>query len=197
MSIKLYRDEGYGLHIKSAVAMNRVLDSGRPENMVMETLLEGYSVAATQYPTGLGVTQRVDVEYGPAIVIPSCTLAATGIVTFTQPGAYRVKTHFQFGRTGAAGTSILLFRSLVDDVQLNSALVIKVDKATALYYVENTYWVEAVAGTTFHTEVMRDLSGNNSGGLISFIPTDEGTDTWSYAPTAALHINRWAPTPTG
>lgn len=117
-------------------------------------------------------------------------LDANGVSTFNKEGLYRIKAVFQFGRTGAAGVSQLFFRFLVDDVQLGRTVGVKLENADALRYVDIDNWFNVPAGTTLKVQVMRDPSGNDSGGLFQTTPTDEGAGTWNVVPSAVMRIER-------
>lgn len=164
-------------------------------SFLIEREIEGVSVAASQQPTGLGIANAINVEFGPAIVGTAVSLDVNGQLTFHTAGLYRIKVVFQFGRTGSSGTSEILFRFLINGVQLGRSVGAKLGNADALNYIDIDNWFNVPAGTTLDTQIMRDNSGHNSGGLFQTVPTDEGVNTWNEVPCSVIRVERWAPTP--
>lgn len=164
----------------------------------MERLIDGISVAAVQSPSGTGITNSVQVEFGPAVGTSSdpVNLLASGELQVNDPGTYRIKVSLQFGRTGSVGSSVLLFR-VTDDSgnQLGRSISALIDDADTDRYLENDTWLTVPAPLNLRFELMRDDAGNDSGGLIMTTPTDEGVGTWNDAPTAAIRVERWTQTP--
>jgi hypothetical protein len=160
----------------------------------MERLIDGVSVAVSQNPTGLGIANATRVEFGPAVNTGSdpANLLANGELQINVAGTYRIKLAMQFGRTGSSQTSILLFR-VTDDAgnQLGRSIAALIDDADTDRYLENDTWLTVPGPINLRFEIMRDNAGNNSGGLISTVPTDEGVGTWNDAPSAALRVERW------
>ena len=163
-------------------------------DIIVDRVLEAVSLATNQEPTGLGIANSINIEFGAAQFTSSdpVMIDVNGLVTFNATGMYRVKSVFQFGRTGGAGTSELLFRLLVNGVQLGRSVGAKLGNSNDLQYIDIDNWFNVPAGTTLVTQIMRDNSGNNSGGIFQTIPTDEGAGTWSMVPCTVLRIERWA-----
>ena len=161
---------------------------------IIDRVLEAISLATSQEPTGLGIANSIKVEFGAAqfTVAEPVMIDVNGKVTFNAAGMYRVKSVFQFGRTGASGTSELLFRLLVDGAQLGRSVGVKLGNSDDLSYIDIDNWFNVPAGTILETEIMRDNSGNNSGGIFKTEPTDEGAGTWGDVPCTVLRIERWA-----
>jgi len=167
-------------------------------DIAIERIFDGVSVAATQDPTGQGVANAIQVEFGPAIGTGSdpVQLLVDGTVRINTPGTYRFKIALQFGRLGASGTSILLFR--VTDgagVQLGRSIAALIDNPNTDRYLENDTWLTVPAPLDLKFEIMRDLAGSDSGGLQMTTPTTEGGLEWDNAPTGAIRAERWIPTP--
>ncbi|HIB76092.1 MAG TPA: hypothetical protein EYO58_00460 [Flavobacteriales bacterium] len=166
-------------------------------DIAIERLIEGVSLAADQQPSGLGIANALKVEFGAAIGTGASDVQmdVNGLVTFNTGGLYRVKVVFQFGRTGAASVSELLFRFLINGVQLGRSVGVKLENADALRYIDIDNWFNVPTGAILETEIMRDNSGNNSGGLFQTTPTNEGAGTWNVVPSAVMRVERWIPTP--
>ena len=163
-------------------------------DIIVDRVLEAVSLAASQEPTGLGIANAIQVEFGAAqfTVSEPVMIDVDGLVTFNVAGMYRVKSVFQFGRTGASGTSELLFRLVIDGAQLGRSVGVKLGNADDLSYIDIDNWFNVPANTTLTTEIMRDNIGNNSGGIFKTTPTDEGAGTWGDVPCTVLRIERWA-----
>ena len=163
-------------------------------DIIIDRVLEAVSLATSQEPAGLGIANALQLEFGVAqfTVAEPVMIDVNGLVTFNVAGMYRVKSVFQFGRTGASGTSELLFRLLVNGVQLGRSVGVKLGNSDDLSYIDIDNWFNVPAGTTLVTEIMRDNSGNDSGGIFKTSPTDEGAGTWGDVPCTVLRIERWA-----
>lgn len=162
-------------------------------DMVVERLIEGVSLAASQQPSSRGIANAINIEFGAAQGGPSdpVELSVTGKSTFHEGGLRRIKVVFQFGRTGGAQTAEVLFRFLINGVQLGRSLGVKLGNADDLRYIDIDNWFNVPAGATLDVQIMRDLAGNNSGGLFKTIPTNEGPGTWNDIPCAVLRIERF------
>lgn len=169
------------------VAANTVVGS-----MLIDRLIEGISLSASQEPTGKGIANAKNLEFGAAVVGTDVSLSVGGQLTFHTAGLYRIKVVFQFGRTGQSGTSEILFRFLINGVQLGRSVGAKLGNADALEYIDIDNWFNVPAGTTLDTQVMRDISGDDSGGCFTTSPTDEGAGTWNDVPCAVMRVERWS-----
>ena len=166
-------------------------------DLSIQRLIEGTSLAADQQPTGLGISNSINVEFGAAIGTPSdpVEMDVDGMLTFNKGGLYRIKVVFQFGRSGASGTSEVLFRFLINGAQLGRSVGTKLGNSDDLRYIDIDNWFNVPEGSTLVTQIMRDSSGSDSGGLFQTIPTDEGAGTWSNVPCAVMRVERLVATP--
>ena len=160
--------------------------------MLIERLLEGESDLDEQNPTGLGIANSLKVSFGDAegVITDPVMIDVDGKITFNDGGLVRVTTLLQFGREGASGVSDLFFRYLVNGAQLGRSINQHLANSNSLGYFEITNWFNAPAGVTLELEIMRDLNGNNSGGLRRHTLTDEGVDTWNPSPCAIIRVER-------
>ena len=163
-------------------------------DITIERVLEAVSLATSQEPTGLGIANAIKLEFGAAQFTGGdpVMIDVNGQVTFNDAGLYRVKSIFQFGRTGASGTSEVLFRLLVNGAQIGRSVGVKLGNSDDLDYIDIDNWFNVPAGTTLETEIMRDNVGNDSGGVFKTTPTDEGAGTWGDVPCTVLRIERWS-----
>jgi hypothetical protein len=163
-------------------------------DIIIDRVLEAVSLALVQEPSGLGIANAIQIEFGAAqfTVNEPVMIDVNGTVTFNDAGLYRIKSVFQFGRSGASGTSELLFRLVINGVQSGRSVGVKLGNSDVLQYIDIDNWFNVPAGTVMDTEIMRDNSGNNSGGIFRTDPTDEGAGTWEPVPCTMLRIERWA-----
>lgn len=146
-------------------------------------LINASSTAATQQPTV--VDTALQIEFGIAQVTTDIDLSVAGALTFKTAGKYIISPFFQYGRVGASGTSTLFNRILVNGVQLGSSLGANIDNANTLVPWSSSIQFTANTNDVVTIEIIRDSTGNNSGGLFSSTPTAVG---WSLAPCAAIQI---------
>jgi hypothetical protein len=187
MPIPIYPAEGFGAHIKSVRTLAEVVENSQVENLEIERLIDGESLAASQEPTGTGDANAIRVEFGPAVNPGPVSIDATGRLTIHEAGLYRIKIALQFGRTGASGTSILMFRVVVNGTQVGRSVSQKLSSSTATGYFENDTWIGLPSGATLDFEVTRDPAGSNSGGLFQTV----ASGSWNDAPSAALRVERY------
>lgn len=148
-------------------------------------VLSGASTATTQEPTA--VDTELQVEFGPAQTFTDVSLAVDGTITFNTAGKYEVDFTAHYGRLGSTGVSLLLYRMLLDDVQYGVTMQSKVDNANVLMPYAQSFDIEVTAGQTLKMQIMRDSTGDNSGGLFAVSPTKVG---WADAPTASVQVTK-------
>lgn len=117
-------------------------------------------------------------------------LNSSGQVTFNTSGSYAVRVKLQQCRTGSTGASILLSRVLINGVQYGSPAAVKMENPNVIAVTESRVVLNVTAGQTFSVQIMRDSSGNNSGGLV---PQAATVTAWGTAPSALLVISRLEP----
>tara|TARA_R110000851_G_scaffold118844_3_gene246366 strand:+ start:837 stop:1451 length:615 start_codon:yes stop_codon:yes gene_type:complete len=158
-------------------------------SLSIERVLNVYSTTINQNPTGLGVANLIQVDFGPATNTASdaAMVDATGTVTFNQTGMYRIRVAGQYGRTGATGVSEVLTRVLVNGVQVDPSVLIRIGISDVAAYANSDTWLNIPAGTTLVYQIMRDTSGNDTGGLVGFVPNGG----WTIAPSASLRVERF------
>ena len=148
-------------------------------------LLNATSTASSQQPVALDTPLQV--EFGALQTTADIDISATGAITFKTAGKYILAFFFQYGRTGAAGTSHMLNRLLVNGTQLGNTLGAKVDNSDVLVPWSSTVQLTVNANDVITTEIVRDSAGDNSGGLFALTPTIAG---WNNAPCASVQIFR-------
>lgn len=157
-----------------------------PSTINVRRVLDGASSAGSQNPTGIGDSGAIQIEFGSpqGTVDDEVSLSADGTVTVNKSRLFRIKIALQFGRTGSASVSHILFRVLVNGVQAGRSIAYLLDDSNTTMYVENDEWIYFPAGTTVRFEIMRDAAGDDSGGLVQYNPSGG----WNSAPTAAIRM---------
>lgn len=152
-----------------------------------ESVLLGRSVAAAQNPVGTGTALQV--EFGPALNTASdpVSLAADGSLTVHTAGTYYFIMTLAIGREGAAGTSHVYGRLLVNGVQAGSSVFSEIGNSNQIFTQQFIIVEDFPAGAVLTTEILRDIGGNNSGGLVSHSPSAAG---WNDSTTAAVDVYR-------
>lgn len=160
----------------------------------IERLLDGVSLATSQQPTGEGEANSVSVEFGAAqgTISDPVMIDANGLITFNVTGLYRLKLTVVYGRQGAAGVSELRFRALVNGVQAGQTVGVEIDNANTEIPFSDEAWLNIPAGVTIQYELMRDSSGNNSGGLFQPAVTGATAPSWNACSCAVIRIERWS-----
>lgn len=146
-------------------------------------LLIATSTSSVQEP--LVLDAPLQVEFGIAQTTADIDISADGAITFKTPGKYIVSPFFQYGRTGASGTSYMLSRYLVNGTQLGGSLGAKLDNAEVLVPWSSSVQFTANTNDVMTIEIMRDSAGSNSGGLYALSPVAAG---WNQAPNASIQI---------
>ena len=152
----------------------------------VERVLEGASYV-DQNPTGTDTPMQI--EFGAAQNTSSdpVELSATGAITINETDTYFIKVALQLGRAGASGTSRMFVRVLADGVQVGRSIFAKIDDAETTNYFDDDTRITLPAGTVLTFELIRDSSGNDSGGLVFADPTPVG---WNNAASAFIRVER-------
>ena len=176
-------------------ADSSLVDPLYPFNPTKDTLVQrvltASSLASSQNPTGLGPSNASQIEFGTAqgSINDPVMIDSDGLITVNEAGFYRAKITLVFGRDTNPGTSELLFRVRVNGVQSGISIPQKISSADVLTVYELDSWFSPPAGTEFAFDIMRDSSGNDSGGLLAgTVTADPGA--WNDSPCCTLLIDR-------
>lgn len=137
------------------------------------------------------VGDTLTVEYGTLETSPggSVTVATDGNITFNQDGVYFVRFELFPGRTSSGSVSTLFFR-LINDGVPGTARSITIDDAggnQTMGFVESEV-AFIPAGTVLSIELLKDVDGGGSAGLVTVTATTAG---WGTAPSAVLAVNKF------
>ena len=159
-----------------------------PSNLQVERLLDAVSLAASQEPSA--TDSPIKIEFGAAQYTASdpVMIDAAGKLTINEAGTYRIKISLAYGRTGGAGVSELYFRALIDGTQAGQSVHAKIGNSDVYIPYSDEAWLTLPAGLEIEYEMLRDSSGNNSGGVFAGNPNLAG---WNDNPSAALRVERW------
>lgn len=148
------------------------------------------SSTVAQAPTA--VDSALQLTFGAAQGTASnpVMINAAGLVTFNVAGNYAVRIKLQQGRTGSTGTSILLSRILLNGTQYGFPAAVKMENPNVIAVTESRVVLDVTAGATFSVQIMRDSSGNNSGGVV---PQAATVTAWGSAPSTLLVISHLEP----
>lgn len=163
-----------------------------PIDARVQNLEEGHTVVlnaksplASQEPAGLN--SPLQLTFGPAqgTVSDPVMLSAAGALTFNTTDKYIINIRAHYGRTGAAGTSILMFRVLKNGLAIGDTFATKIDSADILVPWDSSSFIfNATAGDVLTTQIIRDGAGADAGGLFA----QASTAGWVTAPCCAASI---------
>jgi len=158
---------------------------------VQEFVLTGSS-SNTQEPSG--TDSPIQVEFGAAQFGSSdpVEIDVLGNITINQTDQYIVDLVFHAGRTGAGSFAVVLFRLLINGVQIGDSMAIRLDNANTHAPVEILKPLNLVATDVLTVEIWRDPSGFDAGGVFPETPSLSGSNP---VPSAAITMTRYRLTP--
>lgn len=156
-------------------------------NIKTETVLNAFSTAGSQQPSGTDVALQIEFGNAQNAGPDPVMIDNLGTITFNQGGNYRVRVTLQYGRTGTSSSAILHGRALADGVQVGNTISASVDTAGILISTSVDSWLNVTDGTELKYEIVRDSLGVDAGGLFASTPSIAG---WNFSPSAAIVIDR-------
>ena len=149
-------------------------------------VLQASSPLASQEPTALDTALQISYGVAQGSGSDPVMLSGLGAITFNTADKYIINFRAHYGRTGGAGTAVLLFRFLKNGIQVGDAFATKIsDAETLVPWDSSSFIFEAQAGDVLTAEIVRDGAGNNSGGLFAVPATLGG---WNGAKCASVGI---------
>lgn len=146
-------------------------------------LLTNFSTV-DQNPTGLGDVNKIQLVFDSSVSVTDVSIASTGVVTFNTTGKYFMRFEAHYGRLGSTGASVIAYRIKYNGIVTDELHVAKLDNADIIVPFVGTYIFDATAGDYATMEIMRDSSGDNSGGILT-----TSTD-WGVAPSCRVEVYR-------
>lgn len=152
------------------------IDIVRPTSVLVASSLTDQQPAGTDTP--------ILVEYGAAQKGPTdpLSLRADGTVDVNISGAYEFIALYSVSRVSSVGVALVFIRLLVGGVQIGNPVSIEMDDNDMTLSSTLSFIGNFSAGDEITTEMYRDSSGANSGGLVSH----NSTIGWGASPSAAV-----------
>ncbi len=150
-------------------------------------VLYSASNASSQQPSALNTP--IQIEFGSSTTGTGASLAANGVLTFTQAGQYLVNINFRVGRTGgSAGVAKIFTRVLVNGVaQLRPAATLITGTDIIVPFSQSIPF-NASANDQVIFQLYRDSTGVNEGGLVQITAALAG---WDNSPSASISVSRF------
>lgn len=157
------------------------------EESTSEVVLAAYSDLLVQNPSGLDVPKQV--QFGPAqnATTDPVRIDALGKLIVNQRGTYDIKVALQYGRANNTGTSIMLFRAVLNGNQIGRTVMAHIDQNADVMPLNDFQRVTLLPGDELVYEIMRDSSGTDDGGLYGLNPA---LGSWDDSPSAYLAVTR-------
>lgn len=128
----------------------------------------------TQSPTGLGDANKIQIVFDALATSTDVDISAAGVITFNTTGKYFMRFESHYGRAGSTGASLLVFRYKYNGAPQPEIHTAKLDNADIIVPWADSNIVNMTAADTVTMEILRDSTGDNSGGLV-VTSTDWGT----------------------
>lgn len=138
-----------------------------------------------QYPPTTDTALQV--TYGGLQSTTEFDLSAAGALTCNTAGWYKFLWNLRFGRTAGTGTAQLLWRVLVNGVQIGSTAAVSVTNSDDMIPFTITASLPLAVADVVTSEVVRDSSGNDDGGLRTTTPT---LGTWEKSASAVIRVDK-------
>jgi len=160
------------------------LSSGKANKSTV--VISAVSTLSVQEPSSVNTPYQLSFGASQGDVSWDAMIDATGTITFNKAGTYTIHMHAHYGRTGSNGTSILFYRYLINDTQVEASLAAKVDNSEILIPYVTTFNVTVSANDTLKFQILRDSAGDNSGGIYA----QASSAGWNDAACAAVEVLR-------
>lgn len=141
--------------------------------------LVSQSPAATDTP--------LQINFGAGSSNTDVSVAAGGTITILTAGVFFINLNMTFGRTTSTGVATVVARVLVNDVFAGFVYATKIDTSIDIQPFSTTIVRNFSVNDTIKVQVIRDSTGTNDGGLITFDPVLSG---WANAPSAAVRVQK-------
>lgn len=146
-------------------------------------IVNGASSALVQNPVGLDTPLQI--EFGPAQIVPEATLSSTGTLTISEAGSYSITVFLRFGRTTSVGNAIVLSRILLNGSQILNTNVINIPDENSTTPFSATFFFDLEVGDEITFEIARDSNGIDNGGLVR---TPLAVLPWNIPSSASLAV---------
>lgn len=158
-----------------------------PTSVSYINVTSGVSTATSQQPSATNTPLQI--EFGSGSTTTDVTISSVGAITFNTAGQYMLNVFLQLGRATETGNSILLTRFLKNGIQIFNTIGNTFADLQYLTPLVLVFPITVSAGDIITCEIMRDSTGNNSGGLFATTPAASG---WNSSPSAYVSISKFA-----
>jgi len=138
-----------------------------------------------QYPSALDTPLQN--TYGSLQSTTEFDLSAAGAFTCNVAGWYKLLWNLRFGRTSGTGTAQIIWRVLFNGLQIGKTIAGSVGGATDTFPFSLAASIPFAVGDVLTTEIMRDSSGNDDGGLLTLTPA---VGSWEKSASCSLRIDK-------
>lgn len=152
-----------------------------------ETLISGFSTAASQEPTATDTPIRIEFGVAQGTGSDPLEIDATGLIKCNQSGTYFIQVYVQYGRTTSAGACDLFFAAFVNGVQTGNSSHARLDDGDTLIPSRARSNITLTAGDELEFLLTRDSAGINNGGLFDGSPNAIG---WQDSVCASIVMSR-------
>jgi len=159
---------------------------GGPVSVIIETAILAAS-EVDQDPTGLGVPLQVTL--GDAQTTDYFDLDAAGNLTCLQTDEYTMRAKFTVGRESNTGESEIYTRGLINGVAVGHTSHTIIDNQRTEIPFDFEANGTLTAGDVVTFEIVRNTTGDDSGGLRVGVPAVAG---WATSPSVRVLISRIA-----
>ena len=153
------------------------------ENVVLNA-----SDFTTQNPAGTDSLTQITfggAQFGPTDPVE---IDASGNITINESDQYNVDVVFEPGRTGAAGSFVLMFfRVMINGAQFGDSRSMQIDNPNTANPIQFSSALDLLATDVLTFEFWRDSAGFDAGSLLSKVPTLGGTNP---APSSTVSMTR-------
>lgn len=149
-------------------------------------VMRAYSTS-NQAPTTTGSALQLTHGAAQGTASDPVSLDSAGVFTFNESGNYAVRIKLQFGRSGASGISELMSRIMLNGVQIGVSASARISSSELVVPTESRVVLDdVVAGSVFTVEIIRDASGDDSGGVYA----KTSSHGWNVSPSTLIVISR-------
>lgn len=154
------------------------------DNITLSSSLEAISTTS-QAPASTDTPLQI--TFGAGSSNSDVSVNGSGTVTILTAGVYFLTFNLSLGRSNATGVSTVLARLLVNDVATGFVQASKIDTSVNIVPFHATLLRKFAVNDTIKVQIIRDSSGTNDGGVVTFDPVLSG---WANSPSAAVRIQK-------
>lgn len=151
-------------------------------------VLNGDAVGSSSVSQAPGATDTgIAVTFDNTSDSTDATVAAGGTFTIVNTGLYYIHAVFNAGRTAGAANMVFAMRMRKSGAQFGPTRFIQTSLTNTIQNIVFSGFLKLNAADTISFQMLRDSSGDNSGGLI---PLNLVSGTWDDAFSARVQMNR-------